>query len=72
MSRGEMMSVAAKVELQLKIKDVIAYLSAYWMQKYSSMATPCRADLRPRPFSKTSILIAGGRDNWPMRRGGWQ
>ena len=56
MSRGEMMSVAAKVELQLKIKDVIAYLSAYWMQKYSSMATPCRANLRPRIFRKTSIL----------------
>ena len=71
MSRGEMMSVAAKVELQLKIKDVIAYLSAYWMQKYSSMGTPGRADLRARLFSKTSILIAGGRNNSPMRRGGW-
>ena len=58
MSRGEMMSVAAKVELQLKIKDVIAYLSAYWMQKYSSMAPPCRADLKPRLFSKTSIWPA--------------
>ena len=72
MSRGEMMSVAAKVELQLKIKDVIAYLSAYWMQKYSSMAIPGRADLRARLFRKTSILIAGRRDNWPMPRGGWQ